>query len=51
MIARECAAQLARQIVRALHLPPVEGPAVTPAPTVPPKRKSMSKARKKKKAA
>jgi len=51
MIARVCAAQVARQIVRALHLPPVEGPPVAPPKPDSPKRKASAKGRKKKKAA
>lgn len=51
MIARVCATQVARQIVRALHLAHVEGQAAVPVPAPSSKRKSTSKVRKKKKAA
>ena len=50
MIARVCAAQVARQIVRALHLPPEQTVSASVASPEVAKRK-VTKVRKKKKAA
>src|SRR5512143_680721 len=49
MIARVCAAQVARQICRALHLPPEQAAPV--AETAPVAKHKTTKSRKKKKAA
>ena len=50
MIARVCAAEVARQIVRALHIPAVEQPVRPEVATAATKRKA-TKPRKKRKAA